>query len=68
MNNTKEQFSHSPDLDRLILEAVIDALSSFISMSKQALENEKIRQDLKEVLLGPAGLYEALRERGENRE
>ncbi|WP_312261294.1 type I restriction endonuclease [Candidatus Igneacidithiobacillus taiwanensis] len=67
VNNTKEQFSHSPDLDRLILEAVIEALSSFTSMSKQALENEKIRQDLKEVLLGPAGLYEALRERGENR-
>ena len=64
VNNTKEQFAHSPDLDRLIQDAVIDALSSFTSMSKQALESAKILQELKAVLLGPAGLYEALRHKG----
>jgi type I restriction enzyme, R subunit len=34
-------------------------------MSKQALESERVRDGLKDVLLGPAQLYEALRERGE---
>ncbi len=30
-------------------------------MSKQALESAKIRADIKAILLGPVGLYEALR-------
>lgn len=64
VNNTKEQFANSPDLDKRIMEAVMDALSSFSSMSKQALESAKIRMELKEILLGPAGLYEALRAKG----
>ncbi len=63
VNNTKEQFAHSLDLDKLIQDAVIDALSSFTSMSKQALESAKILKELKAVLLGPAELYEALRQR-----
>jgi type I restriction enzyme R subunit len=33
-------------------------------MSKQALDSAKVREGLKDVLLGPAQLYEALRERG----
>ncbi|MEE3501303.1 type I restriction endonuclease [Acidiphilium acidophilum] len=64
VNNTKEQFANSPDLDSLILDAVMDALSSFSSMSKQALESAKIRLELKEILLGPAKLYEELKEKG----
>ncbi|MEY2342769.1 type I restriction endonuclease subunit R [Acidithiobacillus sp. IBUN Pt1247-S3] len=64
VNNTKEQFANSPDLDRLILDAVMDALSSFTAMSKQALESARIRLELKEILLGPAGLYEALKAKG----
>jgi len=64
VNNTKEQFANSPDLDQRILDAVMDALSSFSSMSKQALASAKIRLELKEILLGPAGLYEALRAKG----
>jgi len=66
VNNTKEQFASSPDLDKLILDAVMDALSSFSSMSKQALQSAKIRMELKEILLGPVGLYEALRAKGES--
>jgi type I restriction enzyme R subunit len=31
-------------------------------MSTQALQSETIREGLKAILLGPAGLYEALRE------
>jgi type I restriction enzyme R subunit len=30
-------------------------------MSKQALDSEKVRSGLKDILLGPAQLYEALR-------
>jgi type I restriction enzyme R subunit len=42
----------------------MDALSAHTTMSKQALDSEKVRSGLKEVLLGPAKLYESLRQRG----
>ena len=32
-------------------------------MSNQAINSERVREGLKEVLLGPAGLYDALRNR-----
>ena len=35
------------------------------TMSKQALDSEKVRHGLRDILLGPAQLYEALRSRGE---
>ena len=35
------------------------------AMSTQALESEKVRKGLKDVLLGPAQLYEALRAKGD---
>lgn len=63
-NNTKEQFSNSPDLAMEIMNAVMDALSAHTTMSKQALDSEKVRSGLKDVLLGPAKLYESLRQRG----
>ena len=62
-NNTKEQFANSPDLDRLILDAIMEAMASFTSMSNQTLESARIRVELKDILLGPAGLYERLRDR-----
>ena len=61
--NTKEQFSGSPDLSKALENAIMDALAAHSTMSKQALESAKVRQGLKDILLGPAGLYEALRER-----
>ena len=64
MNNTKEQFANSPDLASEIMNAIMDALAAHGSMSKQALGSDRVRTGLKDVLLGPAGLYEALRERG----
>ena len=64
-NNTKAQFANSPTLSHEILNAVMDALAAHSTMSKQALESERVREGLKDVLLGPAGLYEALRERAE---
>ena len=61
-NNTKEQFANSPDLANELMNAIMDALSAHSSLSKQALGSEKVRSGLKDVLLGPAQLYEALRE------
>ncbi|NGY03864.1 type I restriction endonuclease subunit R [Solimonas terrae] len=63
--NTKEQFANSPDLNAELMNAIMDALSAHTAMSKQALDSEKVRQGLKDILLGPARLYEALRERAE---
>jgi type I restriction enzyme, R subunit len=60
-HNTKEQFANSPDLGRALMEAIMDALDAHNTMSTQALESESVREGLKAVLLGPAGLYEALR-------
>ncbi len=61
-NNTKEQFANSPDLAHEILNTVMDALAAHTTMSKQALDSDRVRTGLKEILLGPAQLYEALRE------
>ncbi|TAZ51027.1 type I restriction endonuclease subunit R [Rhizobium ruizarguesonis] len=63
-NNTKEQFSNSPDLKTAIMDAIMDAFAAHETMSKQALDSEKVREGLKDVLLGPGQLYERLRERG----
>lgn len=64
MNNSKEQFSNSPDLASELMNAIIDAFEAHGTMSKQALDSEKVRQGLKHILMGPAELYEGLRQRG----
>lgn len=64
-SNTKEQFANSPDLSSELLNAIMDALAAHNTMSKQALESERVREGLRDVLLGPAQLYKALRARGE---
>jgi type I restriction enzyme R subunit len=64
-NNTKEQFANSPDLSSELMNAIMDALAAHSTMSKQALESEKVRSGLRDILLGPAQLYEALRERSD---
>ena len=61
-NNTKEQFANSPDLNTALVNAIMDALEAHTAMSTQALESESVREGLKAVLLGPAQLYEALRQ------
>ncbi|WP_130473041.1 type I restriction endonuclease subunit R [Candidatus Magnetaquicoccus inordinatus] len=63
-NNTKEQFSNSPDLTNELMNAIMDAFAAHSTMSKQALDSEKVRHGLRDILLGPANLYEALRLRG----
>lgn len=62
-NNTKEQFSNSPDLTNELMNAIMDAFAAHSIMSKQALDSERVRNGLRDILLGPAQLYEALRER-----
>lgn len=63
VNNTKAQFSYSPDLMPELTNAIMDAFAAHSTMSKQALDSEKVRHGLREILLGPANLYEALRSR-----
>jgi len=43
----------------------MDALSAHTTMSRQALESERVRNGLRDILLGPGQLYEALRSRAE---
>ncbi len=62
-NNTKEQFANSPDLKTELMNAIIAALDAHTAMSTQALDSEAVREGLKDVLLGPAQLYETLRDR-----
>ncbi len=61
--NSKSQFEGSPTIDHELTNAIMDALSAHHSMSKQALDSDRVRQGIKEFLLGPGRLYEALRER-----
>lgn len=63
-SNSKQQFEDSPDLDAALMNAIMAAYEAHQVMSTQALGSEKVREGLKEILLGPAGLYEALRSKG----
>ena len=64
-NNTKAQFANSPTLGQELVDAIMDALAAHSSLSKQALGSKRIQDGLKDTLLGPGQLYEALRARGE---
>jgi type I restriction enzyme, R subunit len=60
-SNSKEQFANSPDLKDAVMHAIMDALDAHQIMSTQALGSERVREGLRDILLGPAQLYEALR-------
>ena len=64
-NNSKQQFANSPDLKEALIHAIMDSLEAHSAMSSQALGSERVRDGLRDILLGPAQLYEALRARGE---
>ena len=66
-SNSKEQFANSPDLKDALLHAIMDALEAHSAMSTQALASERVREGLRDVLLGPGQLYEGLRARGQPR-
>jgi hypothetical protein len=48
-------------------DAIMDALEAHNSMSTQALGSERVREGLRDILLGPGQLYEGLRERSGGR-
>lgn len=60
-NNTKEQFATSPDLDKELENAIVEALDAHTSMSTKALNSEAVRRGLKSILLNHADLWELLR-------
>lgn len=66
-NNTKEQFATSPDIDRELGNAIIDALDAHTSMSTKALNSDAVRRGLKDILLNFSGLWESLRDRATGR-
>jgi type I restriction enzyme, R subunit len=63
VNNTKEQFANSPDLNVELLNAIMSALDAHTEMSKQALNSPTVQSGMKEILLNHARLWESLRER-----
>ena len=63
-NNTKEQFSNSPDINHELINAFMDSQAAHIVMSQQALSSERVRDGIKRILLENCQLYEALRARG----
>jgi type I restriction enzyme R subunit len=46
---------------------LMDALEAHSTMSQQALGSARLREGLKDILLGPGQLYEALRARSSAR-
>ncbi|RWK63813.1 type I restriction endonuclease [Mesorhizobium sp.] len=65
VDNSKEQFANSPDILKCILNAIMDAGEAHSSLSKQALNSAKVREGLKDILLGPGQLWETLRQQRE---
>jgi len=50
-NNIKEQFANSPDLSAELKNAIIDTCKAHNAMSEQALDSEKVRNGLRDILL-----------------
>jgi type I restriction enzyme R subunit len=65
-NNAKAQFNTSPTISVELTNAIMDAQAAHEAMSRQALASQKVRDALKDILLGPGQLWEALRERAAN--
>ncbi len=64
VNNHQAQFNNSPDLRPALMDAIMDSMTAQSTMGRQALDSERVREGLLDLLLGPARLYEALRGRG----
>lgn len=56
-SNRKAQFDNSPDLNKALDDAIIDAFAAHREMSSQALASKRIRGHIKYILLGPGQLY-----------
>ena len=62
VNNSKEQFSGSPDLAKELDNAIIEALDAHNDMSAKALNSSEIKKGMLRILLEHSGLWEKLRE------
>jgi len=63
--NSKEQFSNSPDLNKALLDAIIEAFDAHQLMSTQVLNSAQVREGIIDILLNHTHLWEDLRERGQ---
>jgi type I restriction enzyme R subunit len=62
-SNSKEQFAASPDIDRELANAIIEALDAHNAMSTKALNSESVKRGIKDILLNHTALWELLREK-----
>lgn len=62
-SNSKAQFDNSPDIKEAFVHAIMDSHEAHHAMSAQALNSERVRKALLDILMGPGQLYEALRAR-----
>lgn len=62
-SNSKEQFAASPDIDRELANAIIEALDAHTAMSTKALNSETVKRGIKDILLNHTALWELLREK-----
>ena len=60
-NNTKEQFSNSPDLTSELQNAIIESYDAHTAMSTQALNSPMVLRGIMDILLNHSRLYETLR-------
>lgn len=67
-SNSKEQFANSPDLRQALSDAIMDTLEAHTQMGTQAINSDKIRNGLRDALLGPCQLWEGLRSQSVVRE
>ena len=63
LSNTEEQFAGSPDLQKFFMDALIESYSAQNALDRAALNSTSIQADVLRQLLGPARLWESLRER-----
>lgn len=61
-NNTKGQFSTSPDLMKEQQNAIISTMDAHAHMSRQALNSPELQRAMLDILLNHAGLWESLRD------
>jgi type I restriction enzyme R subunit len=63
--DSRRMVSNFSDLTQALVNAIMDAFSAHSEIIKQALKSEQVQEGLKDIELGPAQLYEALRQKGE---
>jgi type I restriction enzyme R subunit len=61
--SSQEQLANSIDLNKALVDAIIDAFEAHQGMSSQALGSAKVQMGLKDIHLGPTQFSEELRAR-----